>query len=85
MKLSISDYAKECWETQTGQKIVQEHASADWSECYDQDAAHVFELDNGKFLFVRESGCSCYDYSDAFLDVVDTLDEAMTLYKKQAP
>lgn len=78
--MELSKYAKNVWETQLDQKIVYVHATADWSECYQTDAAHVVELDNGKFVFISESGCSCYSYDDADLTVVDSLSEAMNLY-----
>lgn len=80
---SVSGYAIECWEQQHGIKFVRELASADWSESYECDAAHVFELADGKYAFIRESGCSCYSYDDAYIKICDTADEAMDLYKKE--
>lgn len=81
-EFSVSTYAMEVWESQENAKIIRQVASADWSACYEMDAAHVFELDNGKFLFVEERGCSCYGYEDASLTIVDTEEQALEHYRE---
>ena len=73
----VSKTAEEVWETLLGHKFIRQVVSGDWSEMYEMDAAHVFELDNGKFVCIVERGCSCYCYDDASLNVYDTEDEAM--------
>jgi hypothetical protein len=72
----MSDYAQEVWSKQLGQKIVKTIRSEDWSEGYDMDAAHIFELENGTYALIEERGCSCYDYSDADIMVYETLEIA---------
>jgi len=46
------------------------------------DAAHVYKLANGKFATVFESGCSCYDSSDAAVEVHETETEAMKSFNE---
>lgn len=84
-KFSVSEYALECWRGEFGGDPVREVASADWSECYEIDACHVFELQNGKFALVSERGCSCYDYSGASISIFETEAEAMKEYAKEVP
>jgi hypothetical protein len=44
------------------------------------DEMHVFQLSDGRYVVVYESGCSCYDYSDAHLEILP-LSAAITQYQ----
>lgn len=79
---NCSEYAIKAWIGEFGSYPVKEVASANWSECYEMDAAHVFQLENGKYAYVRESGCSCYDYSDAYIVILDSEEDAMTKFNE---
>lgn len=79
-----SKNALECWNTRLRREhnteISKELESADWSEAYKMDAAHMYKLTNGKFAVISERGCSCYSYDDASILVVENKKEAKDLY-----
>lgn len=75
MSESVCDYSS--WETQFGSKAIRTIASEDQSADWEVNAFHVYELENGKYATVYESGCSCYDSNDAQIEVYDTEEEAM--------
>ena len=56
--------------------------SEDKSESYEMDRFHVFELENGKYAAIRESGCSCYSSSDADITIYPTELEAIEPFLK---
>lgn len=74
-KLQVSEYALEAWSGRIGAKVV---AQLDfWNgdpnhNDYGIDQTHLFKLENKKYAVVRESGCSCYDYSDADIEIHTT-------------
>ena len=76
MDLGIDDYEIRAWITTLGSVPVERLFHADYSECYETDEAHVFKLENGKYAFVEESGCSCYGPENASIDVLGDLDSA---------
>jgi hypothetical protein len=76
----IDNYYLDKWESQFGAKAVKELASEDQSADYEMNAFHVFELENGRYATVYESGCSCYCSEDAQIDVYDSEDEAMSQF-----
>lgn len=57
-------------------------ASEDNSDGYDMDRIHVLKLANGKFAFVKESGCSCYSASDAHIELFPTQRLAMEAFAR---
>jgi hypothetical protein len=52
--------------------------SQDDSESYEMDRQHVFKLENGRYAYISEQGCSCYEYSDAEVCEYPTKEEAMS-------
>lgn len=78
---NISEYALDVWETQLGAPVIEELDSVDYSESYEVDRAHLVKLGNDKYAVISESGCSCYDYSDAHISVYDTLGKAATQFE----
>jgi hypothetical protein len=58
----------------TPKRIVYSH---DTSESYEMNRSHVFELENGKFGAVTEQGCSCYESSDADIEIFASLADAI--------
>ena len=75
-------WEKDIWSKQLGSKITEELESRDWSACYEMDAAHLFKTEDGRFVVVTESGCSCYDSSDADLREYPTESEARTKFNE---
>ena len=67
--MSISCWS-DCWDSAAGGKPVSEVGHADFSESYEMDQMHVFQLDNGKYAVVYESGCSCYESSSAEVEIL---------------
>lgn len=67
-------YEFEEWRKTTGFDPVELVASADESEDYDQDRAHVFLTSRGEYALVHEAGCSCYSPSDASIDLFPNLE-----------
>ncbi len=70
-------YGVSSWITQMGSEPVEMIESFDKSAAYEMDAAHVFKLANGKYSTVIESGCSCYESSDASVEVHTTKKAAL--------
>jgi len=62
----------DCWSNTWNHvgKPVSEIGHADFSPSYEVDTLHVFTLDNGKCVVVHECGCSCYESSQADLEVL---------------
>ena len=50
--------------------------SQDHSESYEMDRKHVFKLENGQYALISESGCSCYEASDAQIILFPTEEKA---------
>ena len=66
------------WLSQFGDsEPIETIADFDKEPSYEMDRAVVFKLKNGKYAYVHESGCSCYESSDAMIDIYDTKKEAM--------
>ncbi len=80
-KFGFSNYAYDCWKDQLGSVPVEQIDRFDISEQYEVEAGHFLKLEDGKYAVITESGCSCYDYSDANVDVYDTLAEATTRWE----
>lgn len=52
------------------------------NEDYEMNRAHIFLLDNGKYAFVGESGCSWYGPEEAQIEICPDLDSANNLFNK---
>lgn len=48
-------------------------------EDYSKNAFHIFENEDGTYATVYESGCSCYEASQASINICQTLRDAQTL------
>lgn len=71
-------YAFECWTNQhVGFFPIEMVGSHNRSESYTKNEMHVFKNMNGSYAIVRESGCSCYERSNAQVDFVKTKKEAL--------
>lgn len=82
MELVIDKWELEAWIHRFGSMPVERIAHEDISGDYQMTAAHVYRLENGQFALVTESGCSCYDSSDADIDLFPTQDAAMDAFSK---
>ena len=60
------EYWKECGMLEGNP--VRTVAGKDNSRPYEMDRFGIIEMDTGKFATILESGCSCYDYSQAQID-----------------
>ena len=78
----IDEYEMEAWTPIMGSEPVEQVRHLDRSEPYECDEAHVFRLANGKYATVIERGCSCYEASDAKIEVFPTLEAAVAAYEK---
>ena len=54
--------------------------SKDHSEPYEMDRKHIFKLENGHYAFIQESGCSCYEASEAEIQLAPNLREVKKLW-----
>lgn len=72
----------QAWLYRLGSTPVERIAHEDISGDYRMTAAHVYRLENGQFALVTESGCSCYDASDADIDLFPTQESAMEAFNK---
>ena len=57
--------------------------SENFSEPYEQDLHHIFQLEDGRFALISEQGCSCYEPKYAFIDLFPTLEKVTEAYNKQ--
>jgi hypothetical protein len=71
-------YEFEDWEERMGGIPDRLLGSHDRSESYEMNRAHVFRIRPGRYVFVIESGCSCYQSSDACIYVYGSEREAMS-------
>lgn len=60
------------WKNTTGFEPVSLLASVDHGECYEVNSLHVFKLKRG-YAIVHESGCSCYEFDSASIDILPSL------------
>lgn len=56
--------------------------SKDNSEPYEMDRRLIFGLENGQFAVVKERGCSCYEPSEAVIDLLPTLEKAIEVFEQ---
>lgn len=71
------NYTNSAWEDRFGSKAVRELHSADHGEAYSVNQMHVYELADGRYAIVSESGCSCYCSStDADIEITHDYFEA---------
>lgn len=66
------EYEFKTWMGDFGSTPIRLVDSYDESRDYDLDRGHIFELQNGKFAYVSEAGCSCYDVNDAAIFIFET-------------
>lgn len=76
------DYELKAWIGRLGSVPVKLIASEDKSESYEMDKFHVFELEDGKFATIIESGCSCYEPSQALIELFPTEEGAMESFNE---
>ena len=67
-------YEFEIWKKHIGFEPIELIAQVDCSQSYETDLIHIFKNKNGSFAIVRESGCSCYDTSEADVQIYDSLE-----------
>lgn len=72
-------YKFEAWNEKLGSKPKSLLDTADYSKDYDMDQMHILELENGKYATVIEKGCSCYDSSDAEIEVHPNKEKALEI------
>lgn len=81
-KLGVDDYEIKRWIITLGSMPIERVAHADFSEPYEMNMAHVFKLENGQYALVTECGCSCYDPSDAEIDLFPNKNTALLKFKE---
>jgi len=62
-------YSLKQWINRLGSYPVRQVQSVDYSEAYTMRRCHVFELENGEYATVTESGCSCYTPREADIEL----------------
>lgn len=75
-------YEFRVWEPVWQEKATHLVKSIDRSEPYEMNRAHVFRLESGKYVLTTESGCSCYESSDAQHDYFPTREKAIAAIQK---
>lgn len=77
------NYEFETWKSMyVGFDPIELVSSIDNSEPYTMNKMTIFKNTNGSYVIVSESGCSCYEPSNAHIDFVKTKKEAMTELEK---
>lgn len=80
--LKTYNYEINDWIKKLKSMPIEEIAHADYSEPYEINVFHVFELKDGKFATVYECGCSCYTNEDAQIEIFPTKDKAMDKFNE---
>lgn len=75
-------YEFKAWEMEMGSLPTKLIASLDRSESYEMSRAMVFKLANRKYAVAIEEGCSCYEATDANIEIHPTLGAAMKSFDK---
>jgi hypothetical protein len=78
----LDSWEIEMWITRLGSFPVERVKHADHSEDYAMREAHVLRLESGQFALVTESGCSCYESSDAEIELFPSRSLAVEAFDK---
>lgn len=78
----ISEYELKAWIERLGSEPVERIAYIDIPISYEMSRASVFELKDGKYAIVTESGCSCYDASEANIDLYPKLEQVLEKFNE---
>ena len=70
------------WIDRLGSFPMEQIAHADFSESYEVDVVHVLLLEDGKYALIIEHGCSCYEVSDADIELFPTKEAVMDKFNK---
>lgn len=54
----------------------------DYAGSYEKREAHVLQLENGKYALVVEEGCSCYESSQANIEIFQSLFKVRSQFEK---
>ena len=73
-------YEFEAWMPRLMSAPIALIVSKDHSEPYEMDRKHIFRLENSQYAFITESGCSCYEASEAQIELAPNLREAKKLW-----
>lgn len=73
-------YEPECWFDKLGSHLKKRIRYSDFADSCEVFSASVYELENGKYAFITESGCSCYQSEDAEIVSNLNLAEAVSKY-----
>ena len=73
-------YELEDWSKDLQSFPIEEIKHADFSQSYEINTGYIFRLENGKFAFIIESGCSCYDPSWAKINIFENKVDAITKF-----
>jgi hypothetical protein len=76
------DYDIEKWIMRLGSMPKKTIALRDDSGSYEMHRAWILQLENGQFAVVTESGCSCYDSSQAEIDLHKDLELAKEQFER---
>lgn len=77
------EYEFQHWKGTTGFEPIELIASENNAGSYEKSELHVFKMKRG-YAIVRESGCSCYEASDASIDILPSLKAAKESLRNRA-
>ncbi len=80
--LGVESYEIKEWIDAFGSVPIERIAHMDVSQSYEMDRAHVFSLKSGKYALVVESGCSCYEPSQASIELFPSERAALEAFHK---
>ena len=81
-KWTLDEYNLKAWIYTLGSVPIAQVAAENRSESYEMDKAWVLLLENGKYAFVLERGCSCYEPSDAKIELFPDEKSAMSKFEE---
>lgn len=80
--IGIGTYELSEWIERLGSIPIKRTAHVHYAVDYKKRTAHVFELENGRYAFVSERGCSCYSPAEADIDIYPSKKKAMESFEK---
>lgn len=78
----FDEYTTKQWSEQFNIKILERIAHEDEGGNYETHEIHVVSLEGNKYAVITEDGCSCYDSSQAEIEMFPTKKAALAKFEE---
>ena len=82
MKMSMESYELEDFIGRLESVPIDRIAYEDRAGSYEMRQVSVWKLENGKYAVISEMGCSCYDRSQADVELFESVKKAMESFER---